>query len=929
MVALLRPASSLPLRRQSLHSQQLTDFRPRISTVINSSYIAESGFGTHTSKGEFCRARPHNAEPNLVMSDSKQLKTLGLRFARALHMTIKTAVIFTVEHKSVERPIQQSFQLLNSLLKEAGQFTFGFVENQVMLNNLLTTDPALRQLETEFLKRGIAAVTFEPGLTLARYKRVISLLSVPTKNIDDVGGILVFLDQNEIEGARILPAARNQKKDEHGDTIIETDSEAYILSKQMTEEEAPRDLLDSIDALLQSACYDPSTRAEVFSNFAARGMDGAGFGVPVTSNVVLLKEGETVQPAGAEPASGAAHSDGASRPAGTASGTGGAAVAMAPTGNVAPSHGFAPSGGDQAALGTVTGASNNTGDPMPGLPSLPRNFAAQGGSSSFIELVEASVQRSLLEEKGSPEKSYNSLARILRNMGVDKILSQFPAERRQELTTLPPERLAAEYIEDTALQLAGERLKSTGGTSQKVQIEEEVVRVLARSLQATHMADRLAQKLSKFIQDFAVPQHVQERIRDELRWTSLNPHKKYLALMELQHYSATDFRRLIELVREFVGQRDVEHASTLAGHYFDFLDQEKAEIDITELSRAPELIRSIPLAQVTLASKTLDRLARTLMREDIPELIHFQVASALTVLAQSISAFEDFQNVLTIGVSLEHSRNRDPEKHKKCCDTGLSRLLSPAANERIVELFLVQRNDSGWARTAATLLRFGAPGSVETVFNYLIKEQDAKNRLALVRLLGMLGKSSIEAAYKYLTDERWYVVRNICGVLAELKDPDLADHIAPALQHQDQRVQQAALKALINSRTVRAAPVLSESLPKLAPSVLDEALDELMFLRHVKTIAGLEAFVRDGCGGLAASRKVIQVLSCIEDDEALESLERIFRLEELDGRIRRAALAGLYKNQAPHAVKLLQDLAAMGGPFTDEIRSQLKARAAQ
>src|SRR5262249_30941134 len=192
------------------------------------------------------------------MSDNKQIKALGLRFARALQMTHKTAVMFTVEHKSVERPIQQSFLILNNLLKETGQFTFGFVDNQVMLNNVLTTDTSLRQLETELLKRGIAAVTFEPGLTLGRYKRVISVLAIPSKTIDEMG-LLNYLGQNEIEGARILPAAKNQKKDEHGDTIIETDSESYILSKQMAEEQNGRDFLDSIDALLESACFDAST----------------------------------------------------------------------------------------------------------------------------------------------------------------------------------------------------------------------------------------------------------------------------------------------------------------------------------------------------------------------------------------------------------------------------------------------------------------------------------------------------------------------------------------------------------------------------------------------------------------------------------------------------------------------------------------------
>ena len=181
--------------------------------------------------------RSRTLPPESSVSDNKQIKALGLRFARGLQMTVKTAVMFTVDHKSVERPIQQSFELLNTLLKEVGQFTFGFVDNQIMLNNLLTTDPSLRHLETEFLKRGITAVTFEPGLTLGRYRKVVNLLAATSKAIEEAGGTLNFLDKNEIEGARVLPASKNQKKDDQGDTIIDTDSEAYILSKQMANEQ--------------------------------------------------------------------------------------------------------------------------------------------------------------------------------------------------------------------------------------------------------------------------------------------------------------------------------------------------------------------------------------------------------------------------------------------------------------------------------------------------------------------------------------------------------------------------------------------------------------------------------------------------------------------------------------------------------------------
>jgi HEAT repeats len=911
------------------------------------------------------------------MLDSKQLKSQGLRFARSLHMTIKTAMMFSIDHKSMERPIQQSFQFLNNMLKEGGQFTFGFVDNQVMLNNLLTTETSLRQLETEFLKRGITAVTFEPGLTLGRYRKVIGLLAAPTKSIDAAGGILVFLDQNELEGARILPAARNQKKDEHGDTIIETDSEAYILSKQMTEDQGPRDLLDSIDSLLESAWFDPSTRAEVLSDFAARGVDGTGYGVPIEmSSLVVLKDGEAVGPEGEGGTPGSTGEPRAGEPAGAPAGgsggsgggsgyglggngpgfgTGGGAGTGALGGNGgtgAPGgHGGGSGsgfggggngpGGPGTGMGSVPGSGPGMGYPGGGpgghpggggLPGLPGGHLKGGpwtsNSGSFMELVEASVQRSLLEEKGNPQKSYTSLARILRTTGVDKILDHFPEERRQELTTLAPEQLASEYIEDTALQLAGAKLKSaTGQPSQKLLIEEEVVRVLARSLQATHMADRMAQKLAKFIEEFAVPAHVQQKIREELHWSSLNNSKKFALLMEIKHYSASEFRRLSDLTKEFMTQREIDRASALASHYFDFLDEEEAQIDSIELSRAPELIRNIPLAQVGFAAKTAERLGKALQREDLSDYIHFLAAGALTVLSQSIASFEDFPNVLAIGISLETSLNRDPEKHKKCCGLGLDRLLPVAAIERIIELFLGKRNDSGWSKMAARLLRYAAPGGIEGVFKRLNEEQDAKNRLALVRLVGQMGSEGIAVAYKYLKDERWYVVRNICVALADLKDPDLADHIVPALEHPDERVQQAALKALVNSRTMRAAPVLSTSLSKLSPKVLDQALDELMFMRQVRTIAGLEEFVSStSAANLVSARKAVHVLACIDDDEALHSLARIFRMENIDHRIRRAALSSICKNQSSVAVELLQELATTRGPLADEVRTELKNR---
>jgi len=861
------------------------------------------------------------------MLDGKQVKSLGLRFARALQTTIKTASVFTIEHKSVEAPIQQSFLLLNSLLKDMGQLTLGFVDKQVLLNNLLTSDPSLQKLETEFLKRGIAAVTFEPGLTLGRYRKVIQVLSVPTAAMDSAGGFLAFIDQNEVDGVRILPAARNKKKNQDGDTILETDSESYILSKQASDDQAPRDFLDSIDALLESGGFDPSTRTEVLSGFATQGIDGPGYGVPVdVPKLAIVKEGEIIAPAASQPPGPDNGSEGGHA---FHAGAGQGVSAYASVLGAAPAIGTAMSAG---AFPSGTGSATSSvayGVPAPGQTarvSGARRSAVDSGPSTFLELVESSVQRSLQQANGDPGKSYASLARILRNTGVDRILEQFPAERRQELARLSPERLAGEYIEDTALKLAGSKLQATGDPSRKLMVEEEVVFLLGRSLQATQMADRLAQKLTKFIRDFAIPQHIQEKIREELQWTSFNSTKKYEKLMELQRFSNIEFRRLQEFLKELITQRDVRRAGSLVAHYFDLLDDPQTPIDSNLLSRAPELLITVPLTQTEVASKTAARLGRTLLRNDVSDIVHLQAANAIAQLGQSIAAFENFQEVLGIAVALETSCNRDRGKHQMCCGGALTRLVPLAAIERIIEIYLVQRGDSAWTKTAATLLRFAAPASIQNVMERLVNESDTRNRLALIRLAGQLGPGSIDVALTYLPDQRWYVVRNMCVVLTELRDPLLPEHVAPALRHSDARVQQTALKALIKRPCAKTAQLLADALDELSPEVRDEALDQLMYLRSPATIAALEAFVASGRSNIVRATKAVRTLATIDDPAALHALGRLFRIEELDPAVRRAALSAISSQSSATAMQLLQELSSTWGPLAEEAKKELAKR---
>src|SRR3954462_10627526 len=208
--------------------------------------------------------------------DRNQLKMQGLRYAKSLQMVMKTVIMFSADHKGATQPIETSYQMLNALLKQTRTFTLGFVDGRVMINNVLTqADKGLLSLENELLKRGIGAVTFEAGITLAAYRRAASVLAVPTKHLEEIGGLLPWLDQNPIEFLRVYPAAKNQSRTADGDTVLETDSESYLMSKAMQELQTGP---DPMDMLFQTAFGEKLMQAGADETGKFRGYPAEGHG---------------------------------------------------------------------------------------------------------------------------------------------------------------------------------------------------------------------------------------------------------------------------------------------------------------------------------------------------------------------------------------------------------------------------------------------------------------------------------------------------------------------------------------------------------------------------------------------------------------------------------------------------------------------------
>lgn len=744
------------------------------------------------------------------MLDPKHLKVQGLRYGRSLQMVVRICSVFSVDHPSAIAPTQNSFDTLNALVKQAREFTFGFVDNRVVLNNILTGEPGLKSLENEFLKRGIGAVKFKAGLTLAAYRQVIAVLCASPKIIEEMGGTRAFLDQSPVENARILPAGKNQARTESGDTILESDAESYLASKELAENAQQGFALDGLEMLLKTAGIEK-----------------------------------------------------------------------------------------------------------------PADFA--GGPADIMRLVGPTVDAALLDQRGDIQKSTLALATILNNMRPDLVLPAFPMERHEELRQMAPNQVASEYIEERAAEFVAKRLKSAPSDENGLVIEEDVVRVIGRSLRATQTAERLLSKLARYVRDYALPPTVLERIRQEMKWSSLSPQDQKASLLQLKVFGPTEFRRLMEVLKESLEKAKLEEATELALHYLKVLEFPIASVRPEELSRLPELMRAMGGVRTDFGANTAARLAKAHARNDFSPTHHMQIANAMVALANAVASFEEYAIIQTLGSAFERALAADAPQHAHCCGRSLGKLLPPTPLDRLVELLFQKKDDQAWMKTAAALFRWSGPAGIEKLFLRLQDEKTAAIRMMLMRFIAQTGHAGLEVARKRLSDERWYVVRNACQVLGELKDPELLRELAPVLRHADDRVQKAAADALIKSRLPARALVFAEALPHLRAHTLEQALDEVMFLKSPGTLPALEQFIfRSARGKPKILEKAVQAVTNIPGDASLDLLARVLGDAAFERVARKLALNAMVRAKSEHSHKLLAAFVA-GAPSDPLAAEALRA----
>lgn len=158
----------------------------------------------------------------------------------------------------------------------------------------------------------------------------------------------------------------------------------------------------------------------------------------------------------------------------------------------------------------------------------------------------------------------------------------------------------------------------------------------------------------------------------------------------------------------------------------------------------------------------------------------------------------------------------------------------------------------------------------------------------------MLAREVLSAARQRLHRPEWYVIRNACKLLGDLKDPELLDQLMPVFVHKDERVQKAAYQAIKESRLPKRKTVIAKVLPLLSPTLLEDALGELMFQPDPEVLSGLEEYFDAPVpAGVWAMVRVVKVVAAMPQAPAAEALARISLNQKLDESVRKAAQEAL------------------------------------
>ncbi|HYH80432.1 MAG TPA: HEAT repeat domain-containing protein [Longimicrobium sp.] len=169
---------------------------------------------------------------------------------------------------------------------------------------------------------------------------------------------------------------------------------------------------------------------------------------------------------------------------------------------------------------------------------------------------------------------------------------------------------------------------------------------------------------------------------------------------------------------------------------------------------------------------------------------------------------------------------------------AMTRIANRFLIEEIVERLGRSKSEEDRAGLRGTLLALGAE-VVTPLVRSLIAASDLSARRAYRDALVELDRVGVPLLEDMVGDERWFVVRNMVGILGEIRSADAIEHFARTIRHADVRVRRETVIALSKFGGEEAVQQLTIGLNDAEPSLRSAAALGLGLTKAPTAVAAL------------------------------------------------------------------------------------------
>ncbi|MGE5236656.1 MAG: HEAT repeat domain-containing protein [Acidobacteriota bacterium] len=186
------------------------------------------------------------------------------------------------------------------------------------------------------------------------------------------------------------------------------------------------------------------------------------------------------------------------------------------------------------------------------------------------------------------------------------------------------------------------------------------------------------------------------------------------------------------------------------------------------------------------------------------------------------------------------------------------------------------------ATLVAVLSSLGEP-ALPAILQALAEEENRAVRKRLLEVVTGHGDRALPYIEPLLDDPRWYVVRNAIFLLRRIGGPETGAAIKRHLAHDDARVVEEILKALVAVEDPEWLPLLLREIQSEDAARMRVAVDVASHIAHPEVVAGLLAALQQRIGIRLREPVVLDLLRALgqlKDPAALPALRRVCELRQ-------------------------------------------------